>query len=647
MNFKRLIPLVLLVVALIVVPMGAMAETYEGDLPTYDESLYTWKINATLGGATNLPAVNLAATGKYSNVTNVNDELMAALTTTTFVDANNMIFIISDGFGNNDITVSEKYGDELILNNLPNVGQHTTLSYAKPGEGDGWVTTDSAAAGTALSSGFKTRYSYEGLDKDGNDIPQITEILREKFGKIIGVVSTGWAYDATPADYAGAHAVRGNSSEIARDIIRGFVPDLFIGQGVNDYNSTFNSYVVEMLCKGVEQIHTDWNTAIASGHESLWISIEDDDTSENGDVRYTDGWSTSRPTISQMMAFSLKFLQQKSDNRNNVGFFLMFENGMTDDAGHNNNMDQKIGEVHATDEAVAIALKFACENPDTIVIVTTDHDTGGLTLNDGWDTDITKAKWTTTGHSQQTVTVSAIGKNTEVFNGQEIYNVQVGKIAAYLMGITEEEFGDQSKEYSITDIVKGIKVNVGNQTTVENALVDDVLHIRADKDMTSMQVVLSGIGAKVHDMITIAVKVPAGATSIKITGANEILIDQELDKALNYVADYDFYFLTFKPTADTDTLTIEFAGDIKAKDEVWVDSLTVASNTTNFTGYDVSKVTASEGVTVKVAGQTALPEDATDEIKPGNNNTGLWIGISAAAVVAIVVVVVLVSKKKK
>lgn len=641
-NIKKLVPMLILVVALVAIPLGAWADTYTpeeytGELPVYDTAPYTWKVNATLGGATNLPAVNLAATGRYSNVTNINDELLAAIQNTTFVDANNMIVVISDGLGDNDILLSENYAGELILNNLPNKGASATLSYDLD-TGSKFVTTDSAAGGTALASGVKTRYSYEGLNVNGEDIPQITEVLREKFGKIIGVVTTGWAYDATPACYGGAHAIRGNSSEIARDMIRGYVPDLFIGQGVEDYNSTFTSYFIEIMCKGVEEIHTDWNTAITSGQDSLWISVP-------ADVRYSDDFSETQPTISQMMAFSLTFLQAKSERMGNAGFFLMFENGMTDDAGHNNVIDQMICEVQATDEAMAIALKFACENPDTIVIQTADHDTGGMTLKEGWETDLSKCTFTTTGHSQQNVSVNAIGKNTEVFNGQEMYNNQVGKVMAYLMGISE--FGATEDEYSIDDIVAGIKVNIGNTTTTEDLLQGDVLHVRADEDTTSLQFAVSGLGAKAHDMITVAVKVPAGATAVKISGAS-VLLEQNLDKVMNYVEQYDYYFLTFKTNEDFDTLTFEFTGDIKANDEVWLDNLVVAANSTDFTGYDASKVTAGDKVTVAVAGTTALPQQ--DNQQPPAPEKGFpwgYVVIGAVAVVAVVVVVVLISKKKK
>ncbi len=647
-NIKNLLMLLALAAAFVAIPLGAAADTYtpeeyQGELPVYDATPYTWKVNAALGGATNLPAVQLAATGRYSNVTNVNDELLAAVQNTTFVDANNLILMISDGLGDGDILLSEKYAGELILNNLPNKGASATKSYDLE-TGTKFVTTDSAAGGTALASGFKTRYSYEGLNVDGKDIPQITEVLKEKYGKIIGVVSTGWAYDATPACFGGAHAIRGNSGEIARDIMRGYVPDLFIGQGVDDYSSTFNSYVVELICKGVETIHTDWNTAVTSGQDCVWVSVP-------ADVRYNDDFSETQPTISQMMAFSLSFLQAKSERKGNTGFFLMFENGMTDDAGHNNDINQMIGEVQATDEAMAIALKFACENPDTMVIQTADHDTGGMTLKEGWENDLSKCTFTTSGHSQQNVSINAIGKNTEVFNGQEMYNCQAGKVMAHLMGVSD--FGTTEKEYAIDDIVAGIKVNVGGAATAEDLLQGDVLHIRADQDTSSLQFALNGLGANAHDMITVAVKVPAGATSLKISGT-EVLLEQKLDKAMNYVEEYDYYFLTFKTNASFSTLNFQFAGDIKANDEIWLDNLVVAANSTDFTGYDIAQVTAGDKVTAAIAGTTALPNqspqpDASETPPAEKDNTPwIWIGVGAAAAVAVaVVVVILVSRKKK
>ena len=584
-------------------PSGAFeTETFTGTEPTYDTDPYTWKINAVLGGATNLPAVNLAATGRYTNITNVNDALVEAMSTVTFVKPNNMIFIIGDGMGQNDVTLAETYSGNLILNDMPYFGTSSTLSYKKAGEGDGFTTTDSAAGGTALSTGYKTRYYYEALDVDGEDIPQITEVLRERFGKIIGVVTTGWAYDATPAVYGGAHAVRGDSTEIATEM-RTFAPDLFIGPGLSDYD-----YMPSGQDIGVS---SNWSAAVEMTNDKIWIDIAKDSTSKDDDVRYNDGWSTSRPTISQLMAFSLTWLQAKSDDNNNVGFFLMFENGMTDDAGHNNELYQMVGEVNAVDEATAIAIKFACENPDTMVIVTADHDTGGMTLKSGWETDISKATFTTGGHSQQKVGVWALGKGAVVFDDQDLYNAQVGKLTAYLMGI--EEFGSDDEDYDISDILEGKKNEIGDDTVAATDLIEgDVVHVRADKATDKLSVKITGLSVSNHEMLSLAVKVPAGATSVKIYGADGagqiVMMEQDLDGEVSYVSEHDYYYLTFKAKEDFTELALEFTGNFARYDEIWLDNLLSTSGTISFTGFAQDRVDAiTENTTSVVFDEVMLP----------------------------------------
>lgn len=621
---------------------GYEQEIFNGTLPTYDTAPYTWKVNSTLG-AQNLPAVNLAATGRYPNVTNINDDLIKATLETQFVDVNNMIFIISDGLGQNGIKLSEFFGGNLILNNLPYYGTSSTLSFDLE-TGLTMVTTDSAAGGTALASGIKTRYSYEGLDVDGNDVPQITEVLREKFGKIIGVVTTGWAYDATPATYGGAHAIRGESEEIATEMLT-FAPDLFIGQGVEDYESVYNTLSTTVLAGQNIGWYTDWSQAVKATHDKMWINTETD-------VRYTDDFSTTHPTISQMMAYSLTWLQAKSDANDNKGFFLMFENGMTDDAGHDNNAEAMIGETQATDEAVAIALKFACENPDTIVIVTADHDTGGLILRDGWERNIKKALFSTTGHSQQEVAVYAVGKGADVFDGQQMYNTQVGKVTAHLMGITT--FGTTDATYDIGNILAGIKNEISvDVDTTKNLIADKLFHARADKKTDKIDFAIGGLDAKAHDMITLVLKVPAGATSVKVYGADSVtksaLLTQDLDKVLNYDATYDYYLLTVKTLEDFTQLGIEVTGDFAKGDEVWIDNVVVGAKTTTFEDHDITKSVAAEDVTIMVHTAEALPEDGGNDTGSEDNQDMIWIIVGAVVVAAIVaaVVVIVVAKKKK
>ncbi len=578
---------------------------FSGNLPTYDRTPYTWKVNAALGGAQNLPAANLDATGKYSNITNVNDQLIRALSTTTFVDPNNIIFIISDGMGRNGMTVSQHFAGDLIMNKMPYHGLSSTLS--RSGTGPNFGTTDSAAGATALSSGYKTQNGYEGIDVFKKDIPQITEALRQKMGKIIGVVTNYSAYDATPACFGGSHAIRGNDSEIVKDMMS-FAPDLWIGGSIANYSGTFNS-LKETTLRGQDiNLSTSWTSGIAAKNDKLWISV-------GGFYASSEPTSNSRPTISKAMAFSLTWLQKKSDANDNVGFFLMFENGQTDGGGHNNQLDTVINEVQATDEAVAVALKFACENPDTFVLVTADHETGGLVLKDGWETDINKCMFTTTGHSQQQVAIRTIGKYGDLFDQQTLHNCQVPMILTRMLGISK--FGDQDSRYSVDGIMAGIKVDdLGEMQTNTDNLSGQLLHIRADQAMSSVNVTMKGLNIKSGDMVALAIQVPSGASAIKLTApGGAVLLEQKLNNALNYNSKEDCYWISFKSPAAAKDLAIQITGSLKANEEIWIDNVEVGVSKITFDGFDAAKVTASGRTTVMVYGEQKLPA-ATPTPKP-------------------------------
>ncbi len=577
---------------------------YFGDntLPTYDTSMYTWQINSGLNGAVNLPEVQLAATGRYQDVTNVNDDLIAALTTTTFADANNMIFFISDGFGQNFIKLTEFFAGDVIMNDLPNRGLSYTSSYAKPGNtGFGLITTDSAAGGTALSCGYRTRYSYEAVDYNGNPISQITELLRPS--KVIGVATTGWAYDATPAVYGGAHETRGSQEAIAAQMTA-FGPDLWIGEGMKDYanKSFFTGAVADQDVAYLSQ----WpdNSGAYSGRSKVWINLIED-------VRYSDSFTSGHPTISQMMAFSLAWLQAKSFEDNDKGFFLMFENGMTDDAGHKNDCYKVIGETRASSEAMAVALKFACENPDTIVIHTADHETGGLKLRSGWKEDVTKIKFTTSGHSNQEVEVFAIGKGTEMFNGQYIFNAQVGKLTGALMGLT---MGSAEAEFDISAILNGEVIAV---EVVETDPVDPIegkrLQAYADKDgVTGITWTFNDISMKAHDNCSVDIRVPDGATYLEIigvtsNGAEESIKAFPTDRTVNYMPLFSYYSIGFKPESDYAKLRFRVTGTFADKSCVFMDNLSINSDLIDFTVFDISGISPEDNVTVWVSDEEIEP----------------------------------------
>ncbi len=596
-----------------------------GALPTYDTSMYTWTVNTDKGGATNLPAVNLAATGRYQDVTNLNDDLIAALTTTTFVDANNMIFFISDGFGVNDTIMTEFFAGNVIMNDMPYIGKSATNSYGK-GTSMSWITTDSAAGGTALSTGFKTHYGSEALDVNGDPIPQITELLREQKGKIIGVATTGWAYDATPAVYGGAHTYRGDdyNQTIATQMMT-FAPDLFIGQGVKDYTSIYNSLKGTVLAGQNIGWFTDWSK-ISGGYDKVWINL-------TADVRYSDSFKTTHPTISQMMAYSLTWLQAKSHASSDAGFFLMFENGMTDDAGHNNSFVQKIGETRASSEAMAVALKFACENPDTIVIHTADHETGGLVLKQGWQEDPSLIKFTTSGHSSQNVDVFAIGKNTDVFDGVTMYNCQVGKVAAYLMGIT---MGSTDPEYSIDGIMAGHAVEIDDPTEEKDSFEDKYLQIYAVKAATEISWSFPDRSLAAHANCTFDVKVPDGAQSLSVIGVSADGAETEirsytLDGVVNYVSAYNYYAMHFKPDAGFDFVKFAVSGAFAEGDAVFMDNFVVDTDSQQFEDFDMMSLSVPADQIARVSDTAGTPGGEISEadswavFRATASNSNPWI----------------------
>jgi len=129
------------------------------------------------------------------------------------------------------------------------------------------------------------------------------------------------------------------------------------------------------------------------------------------------------PSWPEMVAYTIYQMDKMADEAN-TGFFAMIENTCTDGWGHSGNYDTKyrgqMNEVQCFDEGVAIAVKYVLEHPDTLLVITADHETGGFTLRPGWEKDITQIKSTTTGHSSQNVPLYAFGAGAQNFSAEAI-----------------------------------------------------------------------------------------------------------------------------------------------------------------------------------------------------------------------------------
>nr|MBE6545303.1 alkaline phosphatase [Oscillospiraceae bacterium] len=244
--------------------------------------------------------------------------------------------------------------------------------------------TDSAAGGTALSCGIKTYNGYVGKDRNGNDSKSLTELAYE-LGMSAGVMSTENRTGATPATFS-AHA---------------------------DSRSN-NETILESQAKAMQE----YGTVIDCGYDYY-------------NTRYMKVIENHiLDTVSKLEA-------------NENGFFLMYEEAHIDKHCHDNDLESTFEAVVRFNQAIARFMEYAFYNPNTFILITADHETGGL-----YPDENSALQYTTENHTSDDVPIFAYGDGAELFDGVEIENIQIAHTIASLMG--EDNFGDQSVYKALT-----------------------------------------------------------------------------------------------------------------------------------------------------------------------------------------------------
>lgn len=325
-----------------------------------------------------------------------------------FTTPKNVILIIGDGMGPNDITLAEDnvdgvYSFGLVLNQIENHGLVTTHS------ADAEVT-DSAASGTALSTGVKTNNGYLGKDTEGNDLKNMAEIAREE-GKKIGIITDEDLSGATPTSFVVHNISRENSKELANAMVE-FKPDVLM---CKDYTST------SALLEGDARKIFDNEYLVAKDFKRFKEVLDTDADCEKSFFGFLNGFSTL-PSYNLAQCAEVAFKRLQNDN----GFFLMIESSGTDKYGHKNNINGKLSSVVTLDRTVAAALKFMKDNPDTLLVITSDHETGGVKLPEN-DSEKLTDLLTVTEHTGVPVRVFAIGKGSEYFKDKTVDNTDIAK----------------------------------------------------------------------------------------------------------------------------------------------------------------------------------------------------------------------------
>ena len=339
-----------------------------------------------------------------------------------FTAPKNIIVIIGDGMGPNDITLAEKHADGvydfgLVLNQIKNHGLATTHSADN-------AVTDSAASGTALATGVKTNNGFIGKDPNGNDLLNLAEIARAA-GKKVGIITDEVISGATPTAFTIHNDSRSNTAQLINAMIK-FKPDVLMGK---DYNSVF------MVLEEDEREIFDNEYLVAKDFKRFNNVLDTDKNCEKAFLGFLDGYS-SIPTYNLANCAEVAFNRLKNDK----GFFVMIESAGTDKYGHGNDINGKLNSVVTLDRTVAAALKFMENNPDTLLIITSDHETGGVQL-EGDNTKYLSDLLTKTEHTATPVRVFGVGKGTEYFKGKTVDNTDIAKFL--ISAITGQYFWEK------------------------------------------------------------------------------------------------------------------------------------------------------------------------------------------------------------
>ena len=288
--------------------------------------------------------------------------------------AHSAILMIGDGMGAAHVEAAAAYaafiGRDFALTDLMEQGRGglvSTFSANSP-------ITDSAAAATALACGVKTNNGMLGVTPQGEPVRTVLEQCKQA-GKKVGLITTTRITDATPAGFASHVTSRGQQEEIAAQLLAGGV-DLLMGGGRGQF-----------VPAGEGGVRKDGRNLLQEAERAGYsLAIRPEDLKAvNGlpllglfaesELGYTIDKPKDEPTLAEMTAKALELLPQEGN-----GFFLMVEGAMIDYGAHANDLATMIGEALAFDEAVRVAREFVAAHPDTLLIVTADHETGGLTL---------------------------------------------------------------------------------------------------------------------------------------------------------------------------------------------------------------------------------------------------------------------------
>ena len=308
----------------------------------------------------------------------------------------NVIVMIGDGMGLEQVSVGWVLnGGHLNLDNCKVTGFSRTYTVDS-------LITDSCAGGSALATGVKTRYGFMACDPDGNPVPSLLQDAQRK-GKKTGVAVTCRINDATPIDFVGHSTDRHDEAGIAAQYVDSGV-DFLAGGGIQFWQNREDGRDLVQEMKDRDYTFIDNLDDLHKVKEGkvlgLFAPLEMEPALDRG------------PVLEDCAMKAIELL----DNRK--GFFLMIEGSSIDDWCHRHKLGHMAEELFDFDRTVGKVLEWAEKDGHTLVIITADHATGGLTLLGGsLENRSAKVHFSTKGHNGILVPVFAYGPHAEEFSG--------------------------------------------------------------------------------------------------------------------------------------------------------------------------------------------------------------------------------------
>ena len=355
-----------------------------------------------------------------------------------------VFLFIGDGMGSTHVAVAESYlsylqgklgGAMLTMSQFPYYG--TATSYSADAN-----VTDSSAAGTAISCGVKTYNGGLGIDAEGNEARSMAYDLKDD-GYQIGIISTVPINHATPGAFYASSSSRNDYYGISKQIAEsGF--EFFAGSGFIDFRGKGDKEEATDIYLEKNGYEVSYGIAEfkeeAAGKEKV-VFCQESNKEESAGNYVSSGKIAEDATLGQMLQLGMEFFDDDEP------FFFMCEGGKIDWTAHANKVMPMIMDILEFDEAIAVAYEFYKKHPkETLIVVTADHETGGISLGSGpdhvnwqmlieqWEKDgkqnnlgwkensemNRKASigWTTGSHTGGPVPVYAVGKGAEKFMGR-------------------------------------------------------------------------------------------------------------------------------------------------------------------------------------------------------------------------------------